>query len=324
MAELADYLDLTVGQARQQFRELMRRTPISSGRQVIFLPVETLLCLAASFLVNHRRFGGSTAHQAPEPVPSLADLFSRPSSSVLAKMANLDGSRSHGGKHDILAGAILRDEPAHFTHVYRTLLTAARAEGIGEDHLPDFLGLEHDGEFALLGQDELGPSALENAFKDQIAKATAEGTWTEQQTERILLAAARVGQHLFALNVLSNCGQRCVFCGLKPASFGARRMLVAGHIKPWKDSTSTERMDLRNGLAACPSHDVAFDTGLLTVDASLQVHVSGALADAVRADPLARQYYGRPPLRDTILLPAQAQLPGRKYLDWHRSKIFAA
>jgi putative restriction endonuclease len=101
-------------------------------------------------------------------------------------------------------------------------------------------------------------------------------------------------------------------------------MLVAGHIKPWKDSTSAERLDLRNGLAACPSHDVAFDTGLLTVDASLQVHVSGALADAVHADPLTRQYYGRPPLCDTILLPDQAQLPGRKYLDWHKANVFAA
>jgi putative restriction endonuclease len=86
-------------------------------------------------------------------------------------MANLDGSRSHGGKYDILAGAVLRDEPAHFTHIYRTLLTAARAEGINQHRLPDFLGLEHDGEFDLLGQDELGPSALENAFQDQIAKA---------------------------------------------------------------------------------------------------------------------------------------------------------
>ncbi len=129
-------------------------------------------------------------------------------------MANLDGSRSHGGKWDILAGAMLRDEPAHFTHIYRVLMTAARAEGIGADRLPDFLRLEHGGEFDLLGQDELGPSALENAFKDQIAKAAAEGTWTEQQTERILLAAARVGQHVFALNVLANCGGR--FCGLNP------------------------------------------------------------------------------------------------------------
>ena len=69
MAELADFLDLTAGQARQQFRELRRRFPVSSGRQVTFLPVETLLCLAASFLVNHRRFGGSTAHQAPDRSP---------------------------------------------------------------------------------------------------------------------------------------------------------------------------------------------------------------------------------------------------------------
>jgi hypothetical protein len=34
------------------------------------------------------------------------------------------------------------------------------------------------------------------------------------------LAAARVGQQVFALNVLSNCGQRCVFCGLNPSAFG--------------------------------------------------------------------------------------------------------
>jgi hypothetical protein len=98
VADLADYLDLTVGQAREQFRALASRRAARGGRQVAFLPAETLLCLAASFLVNHRHFGGSTAHQAPEPVPSLARLFSRPPSSVLAKMANLDGSRSHGAR----------------------------------------------------------------------------------------------------------------------------------------------------------------------------------------------------------------------------------
>ena len=101
-------------------------------------------------------------------------------------------------------------------------------------------------------------------------------------------------------------------------------MLVAGHIKPWKDSTPAERLDPRNGLAACPSHDVAFDTGLLTVDAGLQIRASSALANAVRGDPLARQYYGRPPLLDSILLPANAQPPAHKYLDWHRDNVFVA
>jgi putative restriction endonuclease len=85
------------------------------------------------------------------------------------------------------------------------------------------------------------------------------------------------------------------------------------------------RLHLHRGLdVTCPSHDVAFDTGLLTVDASLQVHVSSSLADAVRTDPLTRHYYGRPPLRDAILLPDQAQQPGRKYLDWHRANVFVA
>src|ERR1700728_5483998 len=118
---------------------LLVRRPVSQGRQVAFLPAETLLCLAASFLVNHRRFGGTTAHLAPEPVPSLARLFSRPPSSVLAKMANLDGARSHGARWDALAGAMLRDDPAGFSRVYRVLFEAARAEGVGPDRLPDFL-----------------------------------------------------------------------------------------------------------------------------------------------------------------------------------------
>ena len=60
------------------------------------------------------------------------------------------GRGTSGGKWDILAGAVLRDEPAHFTHIYRTLMTAARAEGIGADRLPDFLGLEQPDRLQLL------------------------------------------------------------------------------------------------------------------------------------------------------------------------------
>jgi putative restriction endonuclease len=319
-----DYLELTPTQARDQFRALLARRPVSAGRQVTFLPVETLLCLAASFVINHRLYGGGTAHRAPEPVPSLARLFSRPPSSVLAKMANLDGSRSHGGRWDVLAGARLRDDPARFSQLYRLLLEAARMEGIGPDRLPDFLGLEHGGELALLGQEELDLSVLEAELRDQLARQAGEHPWSELETERILLAATRVGQHVFASRVLANCGGQCVFCGLRPAAPVAKRMLLAGHIKPWKDSTSTERLDPRNGLAACPVHDVAFDTGLLTVNGGLRIHVARSLADAVQADPLTRQYYGRPPLLPALLLPAGAQAPARKYLDWHRDKVFAA
>ena len=93
---------------------------------------------------------------------------------------------------------------------------------------------------------------------------------------------------------------------------------------PWKDSTPSERLDPLNGLAACPAHDVAFDTGLLSVNGGLRIHVARSLADAVQTDPLARQYYGRPPLREALFLPPGAHAPARRYLDWHRQNIFVA
>jgi putative restriction endonuclease len=323
MPGLADYLDLTAAAARVQYRDLLLRRPVASGRQADFLPVETLLCLAASFRVNHRHYGGSTAHQAPEPVPSLARLFSRPPSSILAKMANLDGSRTHGGKWDVLAGATLRDDPDRFTDLYRLLLSAARSEGIGQDQLPDFLGLEENGELTLLGQEELGVAELD-AVRDDAVLAAAGSVFTEPETERILLGAVRVGQHLFAQSVLHNCGGKCVFCGLNPSAFGAKRMLMAGHIKPWRHCTPSERLDARNGLAACPAHDVAFDTGLIAIDEDLRIESSAQLADAVQADRIANQYFGHPPLLDVLLLPDEARRPHHKYIEWHRANIYLA
>jgi hypothetical protein len=56
VAELADYVDLAVGQAREQFRALLGRRPLANGRQATFLPAKTLLCLAASFLISHRHY----------------------------------------------------------------------------------------------------------------------------------------------------------------------------------------------------------------------------------------------------------------------------
>jgi hypothetical protein len=61
------------------------------------------------------------------------------------------------------------------------------------------------------------------------------------------------------------------------------------------------------------------------VTADLKIHIAQPLANAARGDHLTRQYYGRPPLPDTLLLlPDNAERPRRRYLDWHREKIFVA
>jgi putative restriction endonuclease len=317
--ELGDYLHMTLDKAREQFRELLRRQPVAAGRQVKFLPAETLLCLAAAYVVSPRKYGGANIDKVPSPVPELARLFSRSPASVLEKMRNLDGTRANGARLDAQVGAVLRDEQPRLEHVYRLLLAAARAEGIGPERLPDFLSVENGGTFTLLGQEELGPAEFEQLLTETEPSAEI----PDADTERMATQAARVGQHIFASDVLRNCGHRCVFCGLQPSAFGGRRMLLAGHIKPWRVCANRERLDVRNGLAACPAHDVAFDTGLLSVDVDLQVRVAPALLAAVASDEMARHFYGSPPLREQLLLPAGAQVPKAEYLEWHRAHVFA-
>jgi putative restriction endonuclease len=290
------------------------------------VPVETITCLAASLLVNHRRYGGSTAHKAEEPVPSLARLFRRPNSSVLAKMANLDGSRRNGARHELEVAAHLLDDLDRLANLYRVLLAAARGVGIGPEALPDFLGLTGDNtDLLLLGQDELTKVDVETVVQSSSADwLVARPDLDEETTERLLVGAARVGQHRFARQVLHTHRHRCVFCGLAVATTDRRaaRMLIASHIKPWRASTNVERLDARNGLTACPTHDVAFDTGLMTVNGGLRIHIKPSLAAAVRVDPATRAAFGRPPLGDHLLLPPSAPPPLAKYLTWHQQHVY--
>ena len=236
-------------------------------------------------------------------------------------MANLDGSVRTVLAGTCYAGAILRDDPPRFSRIYRVLFHAARAEGIGPGRLPDSWAWST----AAIWSSSARKSSTSPCSKPNCANRSP-GTprttrWPERETERIFLAAARVGQHVFARDVLVNCGSQCVFCGLRPASFGARRMLLAGHIKPWKDSTHSERLDPRNGLAACPAHDVAFDTGLITVNGGLRIHL--AARSPRRSEPTRLPGSTTDARRcATCCCYRPAPWPLRRYLDWHQQNVF--
>lgn len=100
-------------------------------------------------------------------------------------------------------------------------------------------------------------------------------------------------------------------------------MLVASRIDPWREGTASERPDLGNGLSACPTHDVAFDTGLLTVNGGMRIHVKSSLARQVAIDAATRSAFGRPPLAERLLLPLGARVPKARYLAWHQQNVFA-
>src|SRR5256885_16576834 len=53
--------------------------------------------------------------------------------------------------------------------------------------------------------------------------------------------------------------KRCRLTGVSDT-----RLLVASHIKPWKDSTNQERLDGHNGLLLSPHVDRLFDRHLIS------------------------------------------------------------
>lgn len=59
-------------------------------------------------------------------------------------------------------------------------------------------------------------------------------------------------------------------------------MLVASHIKPWKDADNKERLDAYNGLLLLPNYDKLFDTGYITFDQNGRILYSRLLDKADR------------------------------------------
>lgn len=326
--DLGDFLNPSAATLRDEWRSVLARQVVPSGqRQVNFVPSEVVLSLCASLLVDHSRFGSSSAHRAGLPVPQLAALYKRPPTSILAKMANLDGTRSNGGRHELEVSARMTSDSAQLQDVYLRIIRAARAEGIDRDRLPDFLELEDGDALWLAGQEELVASEVERELEGMVEK------WARERqdvpvdvTQRLLASTVRIGQHRFAKAVLKNHGDRCVFCGMGNIIAGLRRprILTASHIKPWRDSTSKERLDPLNGLAACPTHDVAFDTGLISVADDLSITYAPDLEHVLLKDEPLRRAFGKPPLADHLILPQAANLPDAGYLEWHRNKIFVS
>ncbi len=80
-------------------------------------------------------------------------------------------------------------------------------------------------------------------------------------TERGILAKARIGQGKFRSDVVAAWGKGEI-CAL--TAVPVPEMLIASHIKPWRDSTDIERLDAANGLLLVAHVDKLFDKYLLS------------------------------------------------------------
>lgn len=127
-------------------------------------------------------------------------------------------------------------------------------------------------------------------------------------TEAERLVLRRVGQDVFRGGLLEFWEHRCTVTGL-----ALPQLLRASHIKPWKDcETDAQRLDIFNGLLLAPQLDAAVDGGFVTFGDD------GRLLPSAVLDTAARQLRG---------LGAELRIDGlapghRKYLIWHRERVF--
>lgn len=322
--ELRDYLEIDEGEARTQWRAILARDPPARGRrQEPFRPIEVVLCHGLFRLLDPRRFGGGNIHLLPDSARILAATFRRPPGSLTNKMLNLSFDRAHGARAEPELFLRLNSEPDRFLRLYQTILNAARSIGLGPDRVPDYLELEQG--LALLGQDEIGSREVGIALEEtraHTASARLRGLLGDGPTERLVEQRVRLGQHRFAAAVLAAFDRHCGFCGFSPSGLGARGLLVASHVKPWADCTSDrERLDPKNGIAACPTHDRAFDGGLLTVNGGLRIHRTQRL-EVRLADRVTESFFGPRIVAERLLLGASGARPARRYLDYHREHVF--
>jgi len=92
------------------------------------------------------------------------------------------------------------------------------------------------------------------------------------------------------------------------------RFLRASHIKPWADSTHSERIDGENGLLLAPHADLLFDRGWISFSSSGRLIVSSSLPSDVS-------------VRLGLNLDASLRYGGfspkqRIFLDFHRHMVF--
>lgn len=276
-----------------------------------FVEVEVVVALGVLFTENMSRWGYG---RYPPVATTLGELMRRPESSLFNKASNIIGTLPHRAniEKDLLAA--LATETSEAFRLWQVTIAGARAAGISAEQLPDLLR----------GQDRFDDIGRSEIDHDDVV-ADEHGTYVvdgldQATTERLAMTMARIGQGRFHADVTTNYRQRCGFCGLDTTQFVGHRLLTASHVKPWRSSTPRERLDPRNGVAACPTHDAAFDTGLLTVTQDGRIHRARLLREASKRDRAAHAFFSTGVAETLIVDPGASPSPG--YLDWHHEHVW--
>lgn len=99
---------------------------------------------------------------------------------------------------------------------------------------------------------------VQNTILSEVSKVENDSALTV--TEREAIIKARIGQGKFREQLVS------YWRGCSVSTFSHYDLLVASHIKPWKDADNHQRLDVFNGLLLLPNYDKLFDKGYISFD----------------------------------------------------------
>lgn len=126
--------------------------------------------------------------------------------------------------------------------------------------------------------------------------------------EREAIIKVRVNQGVFRERLLARYDRTCCLCGVND-----EHLLIASHIKPWRDCSEDERLDVNNGFLLCPNHDRLFDYGLITFNEEGHIIISEKLSQKNQEYMLATNN-----TKKGIKLTEE----NKKYLEIHRNRYF--
>jgi putative restriction endonuclease len=126
------------------------------------------------------------------------------------------------------------------------------------------------------------------------------------ETERNAVVKSRIGQGIFRELLIDYWG-KCSVSG-----FNFIPLLKASHIKPWRDSTNIERLDLNNGLLLTPNLDAVFDRGFIAFNDRGEILISSELPITTHNEFSI----------DQNLRLSKITNDHKKYLEYHRKFVF--
>ncbi|WP_294960394.1 HNH endonuclease [Sulfurimonas sp.] len=123
------------------------------------------------------------------------------------------------------------------------------------------------------------------------------------ETEKKNLVNCRIGQGDFRKSLISH------WSGCSITKHKQIDILIASHIKPWKDSTNSERLDKYNGFLLVPNLDKLFDKGYISFDDEGKIMISTELSNFEK-------------LSVNKKMKVDIKNAHKKYLQFHRAHIF--